>query len=712
MTDNNSTVDIERTFKDCPEAVAVLTPEGIIRYANTSLLELLGWADSEIVGHPGEEILAHEDGAKMPSGFRRKDRFIAAADISMIPLADPNGTTLGTLLIGRDCSGRLELEDRVADTSELLREAIETISEGFALYDKQDRLVLCNANYRRLYSLSEDAMEKGVSFHDILQHGLKRDQYQLNAQSADDWLQERLERHHRADGEVHEQQLAGGRWLQVSEKRTPRGYIAGIRTDITNLKHTQAELQDAYANMSLLTDSLSHAIVEVDMDGMCSFINDYGAAWYNLKPDQIIGKKYRDFLSPEHISKISVHFRQALGGRRLQIETMDAFPDGLVRDLQMEFIPKLSSAGFMAGLIIVSTDITEAKKTERSLASLYQVTATQELSSDQKIQQILRIGCEHFDLPYGIVSNIIEDGYTVVWAESPAGEIPVGAHFELGDTYCSNVIGDDKPLGIMHTAKSEFSLHPCYKNFPLETYIGVPFMVNGERYGTINFTSPEPRLRPFTMTDYQLICQFADWVGHEIAREQANTALIDAKIRLERLASIDDLTGLLNRRVFLEQANKEVARYRRDRRIFTTLLLDIDHFKLVNDNYGHGVGDEVLREFSKLVQEELRVVDIFGRVGGEEFAILLINTDAEGAKIVCDRILERLRNAPLLPSHDLKVTCSIGVAVASADDVEFSSLLHRADVALYEAKEKGRDQMVLAPPSVPSGKQNAQVSAR
>ncbi|MFD1697015.1 sensor domain-containing diguanylate cyclase [Roseibium aestuarii] len=726
MPDSIVAVDVKKTFGAMEEAIAILTPERVLTYVNEGLLNLFGYDESELIGQTGRLLYAdtatyeqlgnsYTSAAQslrhfnFKSEFRRKDGSIFKAAVTLVPLTGEAQSQARFLLIGRDISKEIELEEKVRETSDLLREAIEAISEGFAMYDKNDRLVICNRNYQRIYQLSEESMKDGNTFTDILKFGLKAGQYDLKTQTAREWLTERMERHLRADGEVHEQHLGDGRWLRVSERRTPRGYVVGIRTDITNLKHTQKELQEAYANMAILTDSLHCSIVEVDLDGTCVFINDYGASWYDAEPDALIGRRFRDLLSAEHIARTAPHFREALNGHRIDIEAADTFPDGLRRELHVEYIPKYAPNGSLAGVIIFSTDITERKKTDRSLASLYQITATQELSANQKIQQILRIGCEHFDLPFGIVSNIVGDNYSIVWAESPNNELKPGTIFPLGDTYCTHALSSNSPLAIPHTAKSELALHPCYKSFALESYIGVNVRVNGERYGTINFTSAEPRKRPFSSTDMQLICQFADWVGHEIARERANEELLQSKIRLERLASIDDLTGIYNRRAFIEKAAMEVARFRRDRIPFTALVLDIDHFKLINDRHGHGIGDQVLTQFAEHVQDELRVVDIFGRIGGEEFCVILSNTDEDGAEVVCKRILQRLRTMPMIPEIPLSVTCSIGVAAINKNDVDFSSVMQRADSALYSAKEAGRDTYVRFPS--PPGEAKSQSAA-
>jgi len=163
---------------------------------------------------------------------------------------------------------------------------------------------------------------------------------------------------------------------------------------------------------------------------------------------------------------------------------------------------------------------------------------------------------------------------------------------------------------------------------------------------------------------------------------------------LERLANTDALTGLPNRRYFMAQLSGELARRHRYGHPLSLLMLDLDHFKQVNDQWGHAVGDEALRLFADSVQCCLRSQDVAGRLGGEEFAILLPETAENVALPVAERIRARMEQTPIPSTKgDFRVTVSIGVTQAQdSDDLE--SLLHRADEALYAAKQGGRNRVV------------------
>lgn len=174
------------------------------------------------------------------------------------------------------------------------------------------------------------------------------------------------------------------------------------------------------------------------------------------------------------------------------------------------------------------------------------------------------------------------------------------------------------------------------------------------------------------------------------------TDLVKAADRLKVLATSDSLTGLANRRHFLSVADGEWNRFQRYHRPLSLLMIDIDHFKTVNDRYGHACGDETLRAIAEVCRNSQRTSDIVGRLGGEEFAVLLPETDEIAARHVAERIRKSIEAE--VRSYEqvyFRVTVSVGVATATASMSGFNALLRYADKALYEAKAAGRNRSVL-----------------
>ncbi|MFV3075578.1 diguanylate cyclase [Niveispirillum fermenti] len=174
-------------------------------------------------------------------------------------------------------------------------------------------------------------------------------------------------------------------------------------------------------------------------------------------------------------------------------------------------------------------------------------------------------------------------------------------------------------------------------------------------------------------------------------------SLREANDRLAELATRDALTGIHNRRAFMERLDQEWSANLRHQQPFCVLMLDLDHFKEINDNFGHLVGDTVLREVAQRIAGALRETDLLARYGGEEFAVLMSHTDAAAARIAADRIHEAVGGAPFrLEGLSLSVTISIGVAQADPARETQTRMFNRADAALYEAKSAGRNQAAVA----------------
>jgi len=164
---------------------------------------------------------------------------------------------------------------------------------------------------------------------------------------------------------------------------------------------------------------------------------------------------------------------------------------------------------------------------------------------------------------------------------------------------------------------------------------------------------------------------------------------------LLHLATLDSLTMLPNRRTFMQRASNELDRYRARRLRSAILMIDIDNFKRVNDTYGHLVGDRVLVAFAKTLRGVLRPGDVVGRYGGEEFCVLLPQTDASTAALVAERVRELVAHEPIdVPDGALRYTVSIGVTEITLELVDLARLIGFADEALYEAKARGRNCVV------------------
>ena len=184
------------------------------------------------------------------------------------------------------------------------------------------------------------------------------------------------------------------------------------------------------------------------------------------------------------------------------------------------------------------------------------------------------------------------------------------------------------------------------------------------------------------------------WLPMAISERELAAQYTD---HLEGLATTDALTKLYNRRHFESAARAELARFQRYFRPLSILILDVDHFKSVNDRFGHAVGDTVLNVVADACRSIKRASDIAARIGGEEFAILLPETNEEAARSFAERLRKEIAEcAPIAHGEKLALTASVGVAVATRHTTRVNALLQAADEALYRAKRAGRNQVCVA----------------
>jgi diguanylate cyclase (GGDEF)-like protein/PAS domain S-box-containing protein len=175
------------------------------------------------------------------------------------------------------------------------------------------------------------------------------------------------------------------------------------------------------------------------------------------------------------------------------------------------------------------------------------------------------------------------------------------------------------------------------------------------------------------------------------------TRLKNTQNELKLLATRDSLTGAINRRHFMELAGREILRAKRYKRKLSIIMMDLDHFKTVNDTYGHQAGDQVLVALTQTCNEVSRKMDVFARLGGEEFALLLPEIGQRAASQIAERLRSAFETTPIVhDTNNIRVTASMGVTELSREkDDTLEGMLHRADRALYQAKERGRNCVVL-----------------
>ncbi|WP_395334128.1 sensor domain-containing diguanylate cyclase [Novosphingobium sp. BL-8H] len=248
-------------------------------------------------------------------------------------------------------------------------------------------------------------------------------------------------------------------------------------------------------------------------------------------------------------------------------------------------------------------------------------------------------------------------------------------------SFCTHAIRQSEPF-LIDDARldARFAENPFVTGDPnVRSYAGIPLLTpDGYNVGVL--CAIDDKVRTFSSSEVDILSNFARIVMNEL--------------QLRHIAERDQLTGALTRRGFIEKAEQEIARFRRYHRPCCLALVDIDHFKAVNDTYGHPAGDAVLREMVASVVGASRPVDLLGRLGGEEFAVLLPETEASEALLAVERFRETLAGLAItLPDgRVIHITASFGIAPLSDEIDTVEQWIAAADGPLYAAKRGGRNR--------------------
>jgi diguanylate cyclase (GGDEF)-like protein len=324
----------------------------------------------------------------------------------------------------------------------------------------------------------------------------------------------------------------------------------------------------------------------------------------------------------------------------------------------------------MANAGIVSP---ESAKEAARLAALHRYDVL-DTASEEAFDRITHLASDLFAMPIALVSLIDESRQ---WFKSRVGLDASETGRDI--SFCTHAIEDDQVM-VVQDARHDprFAENPLVQGDPnICFYAGAPLRTpDGFNIGTLCIIDRAPR--EISEAQKNVLAQLANLVVQEL--------------ELRRAATTDPLTGAFNRRSFNDAAAREIARAQRYGRPLIVAMLDIDHFKKLNDTYGHDAGDTALCIISDFCRKTLRDQDMWARLGGEEFGILLIETAVAGASFALDRLREGVANLDITAGgKTLHATVSIGAVEYHSGDLD--NALKRADQALYEAKESGRNRI-------------------
>ncbi len=318
--------------------------------------------------------------------------------------------------------------------------------------------------------------------------------------------------------------------------------------------------------------------------------------------------------------------------------------------------------------------------------------ATKALPSPSPLEQVARPLLELMQSISGLETTFItqidwdDQTQEVVYALNSAElQVTEGSVVDWSDSMCRWVFlsGQEQTSDV----KGAFPDSLGAKKLGMETFFAVPVLAEGRTIGTVCGASRQVvEINDAVLAMMRLVAMA---MAVQLQTDQESRAHSDRANRAEVLALTDDLTGLPNRRAFNSRAEQELARSARHPCHVAVLMLDVDEFKAVNDQFGHAVGDQVLQAVAQAMRSGSRVEDVLARLGGDEFALTLSNTDAVGAV----RAAERVRRAFAELSAAMGVCCSISIGLSTSEATPRRELIAAADQALYRSKALGRNRV-------------------
>ncbi|MBL8671406.1 MAG: PAS-domain containing protein [Alphaproteobacteria bacterium] len=679
----------EARLKDLVEGAAVgivvvsLAEPPVALYANQSAARLLGRRSPQnllsltsfdlAAGEEDRARLAALRAERRDSGAPGTYRFRAAPvageaqplqiEVRARPI-DWHGIAAEQLVL-IDASGAAAEEAAVKDRTAVLEVVIENMAQGLLVADGDLRIIQFNSTYRRDFRMPDEWKAGELTYRELLEHTRNRDLYPDDER----WRERVAELMALAlDTRPNDYEVQGrdGRIFQVHSLPRPGGGWIRTYTNVTERRYAEAEAKARAKELAEKT-AILQATMETMDQGLLVTDPDLAVAAFNRKfveqfelPKEMVERPFSfadvvklraergELGEGETASRtIEALLQRARGGHAQRTEV--ARPDGKV--LEMRSQPRANG-----GFVRTYTDISERKRVEAELRE-----------SQQRLQSILNT------CPVAVEIVALVDGLPtgdILFHNPRMGELLGVEPGMPGQSYSIDryvdPVDQDRLLARMAEAGNFQD-----EEIQLARRDGSSIWV---------LASGWPLLY---LNRSALIC----WYYDITERKRVEAALIEA-------ATVDGLSGAYNRAHFLQRAEQELRKNVRYGRPMSLLSVDIDHFKKVNDTFGHAVGDDAIRIVSAVCRKTLRDVDIFGRLGGEEFAAVLPETPVERALEAAERVRKAVSLA-LVP-HDAghhQITTSIGVATISGPDETLTALLKRADDALYAAKRNGRNRV-------------------
>jgi diguanylate cyclase (GGDEF)-like protein/PAS domain S-box-containing protein len=565
-----------------------------------------------------------------------------------------NGRGPFSTIVARDVTERKRAEDALRASEARKSAMIEAALDAIVTIDEQGRVLEFNAAAERIFGYTR-ACALGKPMADLIIPPSLRERHR-----------EGMARHlATGEGQIFGKTLEmtgmradGSEFpIELTVTRLPSDgppIFTGFIHDVSDRKRAESALKESEQKLRTLVTNAPIVLFAIDRDGIFTHSEGKGLDGLGLKPGESVGRSVSELYGDR--PDILEHVRRALSG-----ESHTATVRLGEIAFETRYAPYRDSNGQVMGIIGVATDVTEQHRADQSLRA-----------SEARYRALF------------------EHNLAGVFRSTLDGRI-----LDCNESF-ARIFGYSSPEEVLDQHAQRLYLRPEDRNAFLSRL--------GERNSLSNY---ESCVRKRDGTPIWVLENATLVEGPDNDRSVIEGTIIDiterksAEEQVKHLAFHDALTGLPNRLLFNDRLSIALAQARRSGEKLVTLFLDLDRFKVINDSLGHAAGDELLRRVAERLQANVRAGDTVARLGGDEFIILLtrISSEANGSKVAA-KFLQNVRNPFSVQERNVFITTSVGVSMYPNDGLDPETLIQNADVALYRAKEEGRDNYQLYAPAM------------
>jgi len=486
-------------------------------------------------------------------------------------------------------------------------------------------------------------------------------------------------------------------WLEQTLQYQPESHILlGVSQVITSRKLAEAAMRRREQEFRTLVENSPDIIARYDLELRCQFINRSISRYSPLIRDEHIGKTIREKGWPENVVQLFENeCRQLISNWEPRCFEMEMLANQRCYIFETRLFPEFDSHGQLTSILSVDREITDSRQAKRLLTE--ENAVMEMIASNQPLEDTLEQICT-------MIETQLAGGCCSVMLLAPDGQhlnLASGKHLDEGYKALIDGIAIGPQVGSCGTAAywkrtiivEDMEDSPLWapyldivRHYNLRACWSTPiFSSDRQLLGTFAIYYPDARTP--NPDEMRLVYRSSHITAIALQRDLHEKKLF-------QLATKDELTGLDNRRQFMQQAERELKRSQRYQQTLAVLMMDLDHFKNINDLYGHAAGDQVIAHFAQTCREVLRESDLTGRLGGEEFAVLLPHTSIPAALAAAERLRDAIDQSQVeINGQSIHYTVSVGLSLLQDSDQQMDSLLGRADKLLYQAKHEGRNRV-------------------